>query len=96
MEKYVMNKNVLHNKVSYAKGQEIGQGDEGFEILKNAGHVDVLAFKDASASQAPATPAASQAPNGGDASANGEGDDKAAGNADDAEEKSAKPRKPGR
>lgn len=40
--KYVMNKNVVHNGKSYPKATEIEEGSEGFNELKEAGHVDEL------------------------------------------------------
>lgn len=38
----VMNKNVIHNGKSYPKGSEILPSDDGFQQVKNSGHVDEI------------------------------------------------------
>lgn len=40
--KAIMNKNVIHNGKSYDKGSEINKGDDGYEMLVNAGHASFL------------------------------------------------------
>ena len=65
MKKFRMNKNVMHNKVSYAKHSEIGENDGAFKTLMAAGHVDTLTWADAPADkQAPVVEAVK--PEGGE------------------------------
>lgn len=45
MKKYVMNKNVFHNKKNYPQGTEIVASDDGFKELVQAGHATVMAFR---------------------------------------------------
>ena len=38
--KHIMNKNVIHNGKSYAKGSEILPSDDGFKSIVDAGHAN--------------------------------------------------------
>ncbi len=44
MKKYVMNKNVQHNKSEYPKGSEIAESADGFNELLKSGHIDTVDF----------------------------------------------------
>lgn len=46
MKKYLLNKNVLHNGISYQKGQEIRPCNVGFKEIVSQGHADELIFAD--------------------------------------------------
>jgi hypothetical protein len=48
---YVVNKNIEHNGKSYSKGSEIKKDDKGFDLLKQAGHVEALSEPKAEANE---------------------------------------------
>ena len=40
--KFVMNKSVVHNGQSFPKGTQMDEGSNGFNELKEAGHIDEI------------------------------------------------------